>query len=249
MPATRTRLRRRIRIPRHFSPGNEIDATPGNLLEVAVLGVDRRELFGVDLASGAFVRAPVIRSGLSPAAGEEDLDQEEILNARIGAVVRIVAGEGEPIDAGRPEVVWPGAPVELDHALRNQPLRRLLRAVATPERPRGLILGSRAPSLSYADLDPTSPSMMLVKIVPSGASLIAGHGREPRLTLRWAGLEQSLPIHDQRATTAARAHEGRPLGRDAMTRALGFKPGFALIAFAPVEKGYVRKVVISLLRR
>ena len=266
------------KIPRHFVPGVPVAAVPGAALEVAVLGEDDGELFGVDLASGAFVRIDPVsafphdhfevqledgKSGVIPDNGldqndpahsdtdHSDTDREgsgRTLRRSIAPyLVRLVVGEDEPMDPGRPETIWP---IEQPHsigAIRPRQLRRLLGEIVAEEQPHGLVLGSRAASVSYADIDPDSPSMVLIGIRPKRCELLTTDRREVTLTFTWSGLRQTLEVRDPRAQSAARAHAGRRLVGDTLTRTLGFKVRYALVGFAPVANGYVRKVVIRLL--
>jgi hypothetical protein len=265
MSQKRRSKRHQTKIPRHFVPGTSVDASPGAALEIAVLGNDEEELFGVDLASGAFVRVGTAQHDFNDSDPEPDPDsdpksprQSHRDNHEDGSsmglrrsvaphVVRFAVGEDEPIDPGRPEAIWPVERPRKVGTIRPRQLRRLLDEVAAEEQPHGLVLGTRAESISYVDRDPVLPSMVLIGLRPKRCRLVANEDDEVLFTFTWGGLRQTLTVHDVRAQSAARAHIGRNLEGDTLTRTLGFKVRYALIGFAPVTNGYVRKVVIRLI--
>lgn len=253
MTRTQTRKRRSpIKIPRQIVPGASVDAIPGTMLDIIVLGEDQQELFGVELASRAFVRVDLNHARQSHARNDGALDEQEETRARRSVTphsARFVVGEDEPIDAGRPEAIWTPELPQRTGVLRPRTLRRLLDQVVAVDRPGALVLASRAASISYKGLDPASPSMMVIALHPKACALVCDDPGETFFEFTWGGLRQQLVVHDVRAQSIAREHKGRFLERDALARALGFKIGYALVAYAPVSNGYVRKVVVSLLRR
>lgn len=249
----RTKKPPQIKIPRHFTPGTSVDATPGTTFEIAVLGNDAEELFGVDLASGAFVRVATSQEDpdeSSPEADGQDNGGSESGRLRRSIaphVARFTVGEDEPIDPGRPEAIWPIDRPRKMGTIRPRQLRRLLKEIVAEEQPHGLVLGTRAESVSYEGRDPVLPSMVLIGLRPKRCRLIANGDGEVAFTFTWGGLRQTLAVHDVRAQSAARAHIGRYLAGDTLTRTLGFKVRYALIGFTPVANGYVRKAIIRLI--
>ncbi len=245
----RQRWQPSVKVPRHFSPGVRIDTRYGSKLNVAVLAGQEDELFGVDLASGAYVRID-LRDNDLPAeevAGVDQARNERIQRTPSPHLVTIRIGNRESTDPGRPEAIWPEGPPRPGGPLSARQIRRLLKSVKAEEQPRGLILSSRAPSVAYIDLLPGTPSMMVISLHPKKTMLMAdGHG-EVRLTFVWSGITQSLTVRDPRAGAAARAHSNRELEGEALTRALGFPARYALITYGRVADGYVRKVVTSIL--
>lgn len=239
----------RIRVPRRFVPGATADSTPGSTLRVVALGFDAEEIFGVDLASRAFVRINM-REPKPLVVSDEELGEGGALrHDRIGTVYRIDVAPAEPIDAGRPEALWTDAAPTRIGGLTRQGLRRLCAQVRFGEHPGALVLGSRARAVAYAGLRSSEPSMMLIGLHPKRCRLVWDSSGRAMLTFVWGGLEQSIVVHDPRAQAAAHAHQGHQLQRDALARALGFKVRYALFGYARVEDRYVEKVVVSLIGR
>ncbi|HUY07306.1 MAG TPA: hypothetical protein VMU99_08615 [Acidimicrobiales bacterium] len=237
----------RVKVPRKFVPGSPIDTTPGNALNVALLGFDAGELYGVDLASRAFLRLRLRENEPRPVPDDAANQGHDIRQHRIGDVYRIVLEPGEPLDAGRPEALWANElPARIGNVTRRG-LRRICSQVMFRERAGALVLGSRARSISYADLDASDPSMMLVALHSKSCRLFVDNSGKTLLSFTWGGLEQSLTVRDPRTCAIARAHQGHPLEREELKRALGFKIGFALFGYTRVKDRYVEKVVISLL--
>lgn len=239
----------RIRIPRVFAPGVSITIVPGRALRVALVGATDDELFGVDLASGAYVRVQHEGIGLMNEDADDDDQQPRRFKRFTPTVISCVPRVDDPLDPGRPEALWLAEPPVRVGPLRPRQLRRLTNAVVAQERSHGLILNSRGPSVAYSELDPLADSVMLVEVDSKRLKLVAPSEDAVMLSIRWGGITQRFPIIDQRACAAARAHPNESLYGDALVRALGFKPGFALVAFDRVRDGYVRKIVITILQR
>jgi len=238
----------RFRVSRRFVPGTRADASLGNTLNIVALGFDAGELFGVDLASRAFVSVATREHARHQDLGGELEREDDIRQHRIGGVYRLVVGHAQPIDAGRPEAVWSDEPpTRVGHVTRRA-LRRLCSQLEFAERAGTLVLGSRARSRSYADLRPSDPSMILIAPRPKSCRLFAESSARTMLTFVWGGLEQSVLVHEPRVCAIARAHQDHLLQNEALRRALGFRIGFALIVYGRVKDRYVEKVVVSLIR-
>lgn len=237
----------RLKVSSQFVPGTKIDATTGNTLDIVALGFDTGELYGVDLASRAFVRVETQEHGQQVDHDDVSDRENKIRRHRLGGVYRLVVGQQEPIDAGRPEGLGADEPMTRIGSVTRRGMRRLCTQVLFGEHPGSLVLGSRARSLSYADLSSSNPSMMLIALSPKSCRIYAEGSGRTLLTFVWGGLEQSIVVHDPRVCAIARAHQGQSLQKEDLKRALGFKIGFALFGYARVKDRYVEKVVISLL--
>lgn len=236
--------RRAVKVPRRFLAGTPVDTEPGARLRVAVLARLGSEIFGVDLASGGFVRAEVLGSSRDSDEGEATRDPARPARG-VGAVVMIEVADDEPVDPGRPEALWcEGEPATIG-VLKARQLRRLLRAVSAPEVRGALVLGSRVASTFYAELDPSKPSLMVLGFGLRGCRLSAPSADEAQLTFVWGGMRQTLRIADPRALGLER-RLAETLRGDALARFLGFKPHYALVANLPVRDGYVTKAVLGL---
>lgn len=248
MPKTKRKEKRtRIKVSRRFIPGTQVDSTPGNTIDMVALGFDAGELFGIDLASRALVRVETLEREAQHALDDEPDRENKIRRHRIGGVYRLVVGQQELIDAGRPEALWVDQPLTRIGSVTRRGLRRLCAQVLFGEHPGALVLGSRARSISYADLSSCEPSMMLIALHPKSCRLIADSSGKTLLNFVWGSLEQNIVVHDQRACAIAHAHQGRSLQKKDLKRALGFKIGFALFGYAHVKDRYVEKVVVSLI--
>jgi len=225
----------RVRTPRKIRPGTRPALEPGRRLTCAVLAPGPEEWVAVDLATGAFVRVRPDDT-VALAGGHQALD-----------VVTLVLGEdADPLDPSRPEAVVPAGPPEQVGRLGRRKGRRLLKRLAAPER-RGLpVLGTRGPSIAFADLDGMAPSVMVVGVTARTIELRSRADGEAVFAISWAGVDWTIPVADPGARAAALGAPG-PLRGAALSAALGFKPGFLLAGLGRVRDGHAPKLVLAVL--
>lgn len=227
--------RRRLHVPRSVTPGTPRVVAPGEELDCLVLAARPEEWFGVDLASGAFVR--VVGTGPVELAAPGSFAGYRVT----------LAPEGEPADPARPELVVASPDPEPLGLVRAGRARPLLDSLVAADRPGHALLGTRGPSLAYIDLDGTSPSVVLLRPKPAELELLSGD--ETVLSLRFGGIRQSLPVVEERTSATARRAAPRSLSGKTLASELGFRPGYVLVGLDAVREGHVRKVVLSVLSR
>ncbi|HEX3623737.1 MAG TPA: hypothetical protein VHT97_15590 [Acidimicrobiales bacterium] len=185
---------------------------------------------GVDLDSGAFVRA------IYPPAADEPLEAFDVTSAPIGAPV-------DPPDTVRPEAVALAARPERIGSLRPKRAERYLQALRHP--PQGPLLGFAAVSVPYWTLVGDRPSLALVEPTDGPLVLAGDAGYECRFG--WQGTVHQLPLGDRRlAADLVRLRRRRSSPRE-LTRLLGFRPGRLLVVVAGPSGGHCTKQVAALL--
>jgi hypothetical protein len=152
-------------------------AAPGVELELLILAARRDGCTGVDLASGALVRATHPDASVLPALRPYDI--------ACGAV-----GDGEA-DAAHPEAVVLAAPPEAVGRLHGRRAERYLRKLVHPRSQP--LLGFPGPALPYWTLKGDGPTAALVE--PESRPVITG---DRRCVFRWRGFYQSLPFLGRR---------------------------------------------------
>jgi hypothetical protein len=202
--------------------------TPGTQLDLLVLAVDADHIAGVDLASGAMVRAwsPPSRR-LAPRA----LEPYDVVRGTLAPDVDQVP------DPTQPEAVVLASAPEQVGRLRRRRAERLLRPLVHPVgQP---LLGSHGPTVPFWERRPDHPSIALVE--PETQALI--YARPERLTcrFRWRDRFVDLPFLDPWvAETMARTGCWR------LTSRWGER---LVVALTPPIDGHCHKVVATLLRR
>ncbi|HTW99442.1 MAG TPA: hypothetical protein VMD59_11725 [Acidimicrobiales bacterium] len=211
----------------------------GSILDCLVLAPGPEEWAAVDLASGAFVRArPPGPDGEPPLGrGWQALD-----------VARIeITSDGEPLDPARPEAIACGdSPIRLGRARRGA-ARRLLRRLASPERPGATLLASHGPSIPYVDLDGTTPSLMLIAVAPRSLEACSRGSDDAVLAFSWSGGTHQLPVAEDRLRRAVLAAAPRPLSGSRLAGVLGGKPSLVLVGLGAVRGGHTPKQVLAVL--
>jgi hypothetical protein len=235
----RARAARRVAVLRRVRVGTPRLRRPGSVLDCLVLAPGPEEWAAVDLASGAFVRAHPPGRGGEPALGG---------CWRAFDLARLTIGEDpEPPDPARPEAIaCQEAPVRLGR-LRRGRARRLLRRLASPERPGATLLASHGPSIPFVDLDGTSPSVMLIGVTARSVEAYGRSAGEAVLAFAWSGSRHQLPVADDRLRSATLASAPRPLSGARLASALGGKPSLVLVGLGVVRAGHAPKVVLAAL--
>lgn len=210
-------------------------AVAGAELRMLVLAADPGGCVGVDLESGAFVRATYDRRRRSSRGGGEPTTFDLVSGE--------IAPSSDPPDVSRPETVVLAAPPKRTGQLSARRAERYLAPLHQPRR--GPLLGFPGPTVPYWTLAGDRPSLTLVEIVAGIQVRRARWGYECRFP--WQGARQQLPLADTRLV-AQLEDVGWPRysGRD-LQRLLGYRVGRLLVVLSPPRQGYCYKVVASLL--
>lgn len=228
--------RNRVRIPRNIQTGSRPHATAGASIICVVLGEHNVEWFGVDLASGAFVR--VIGTGRLEGSPPGTYRVVEIT----------VGGDPASIDPARPELVV-ALPVYNDLGLvKKRRFRRLFKTVAATDRPGATVLGTRGPSVAYVDLDGNHASVTMIPANKANLELLCDRD-VAMLAVTFGGVTQRFPVYDARTIDIAARIRPRSIKTAALSAEIGYKIGYVLIGLSAVEAGHVRKAVFGLLPR
>ncbi|MFN2606469.1 MAG: hypothetical protein ABR511_01040 [Acidimicrobiales bacterium] len=204
-------------------------AVAGAELRVLVLTADAGGCVGVDLDSGAFVRATY------------DGDPGPL--APFDVVTGELARTADPPDASRPEAVLLAGPPRRTGAMPAKRAERFLQPLQHPRR--RALLDVAGPAVPYWTLSGDRPSLTLVDVV-AGLQVRPG---APGYVCRfgWQGARLHLPLADRRLTT--RLDEvgwPRYSGRD-LQALLGHRVRHLLVVLSPPNRGYCYKVVAGLL--
>jgi hypothetical protein len=184
---------------------------------------------GVDLDSGAFVRAIY-------AGGDEVLEPFDVTSAPIGAPL-------DPPDSVRPEAVALATPPQRVGGLTARRAERYLQALRHP--PQGPLLGFHGVSAPYWTLIGDRPSLALVE--PSDGPLVLAGATGYECRFGWQGTVHQFPLADRRlAADLVRLRRRRASPRE-LTRLLGFRPGRLLVVVAGPSGGHCTKQVAALL--
>ncbi len=194
-----------------------------------VLAADAGGCLGVDLDSGAFVRARY--------RGEtEPLDTFDVVSGQIAAAK-------SPIDASRPETVILDQPPERVGSL---PARRAERYLQPLHHPRGRsLLGFPGAAVPYWTLNGDQPSLTIVDVV--AGPRVHREARQYECQFTWQSMRYHLPLVDRRLVGRLDC-VGWPLysSRD-LQSILGHRVRRLLVALSPPHQGYCYKVVAALL--
>jgi hypothetical protein len=204
--------------------------TPGAELRLLILGVQRHEVIGVDLASGAFVRARAPRAPV--------LSPYDIGAARLAA--------DEPIETPHaPESVELATAVEIAGRLSRRRVERYLRPLEHPRHQQ--LLGFAEPSLPFWAMTGDRPSVALISPVAGPAVVRNADGWRCRFL--WRTHDHDLPLVDARVVHALGATGRTRFSGDDLNRALGRRPQRILVAIADPVDGLCHKVAAALLPR
>jgi len=226
----------RSRLPRQIRVGALARHEPGALLRCAVLAATGDEWAGVDLESGALVRSLARVPLPDVLATHRPL---EVVEVRLGL-------PDKAPDPARPEAIALAEASGPVASLTGRQARRLLRKLAAPERDAAPLLGRWGPSVAFEDLDGSAPSLALIAV---GADDLAfsRDPRGPRCSIAWSGVRQDLPLADPTARRAVLDSPTPTVSGASAEAALGFTPGFALVALGAIQAGYAAKVVLTVL--
>ncbi len=220
-----------------ISPPRTGEAEPGTRLSILVLVAQDNECTGVDLGSGAFVRA-------SWPSGSAPPGPDQAVALRPYQVAKAVVGEDDsPPDPSRPEGVVLSGPPLPDARISPRRARRHLRPLLAPRgRP---LLSFPGPTIPYWQLAGTHPSLALVPA--EGLHVIMAEGGVLRAGFYWDGLNHLFPLVEQRAYSLVVASGRTRLSAGALARVLGHQVSYLLLALSPPEGGHCYKTVLGLL--
>ncbi|MGA8297655.1 MAG: hypothetical protein WB770_11490 [Acidimicrobiales bacterium] len=237
--------RARVRLPRRIEPGVRPRAVAGSGLTCLVLFAGATEWIGVDVSSGAVLRS---RPDEAQKFVHAQTSDGYLKVTRFDVVTVSLAGDDETIDPARPEAISiTDAPVYVGRP-RLRPVRRLLRELASPERPGTSLLSSWGPSIAYTDLDGSHQSVAIVETSPRQLALSARVDGTVVASVEWSGISQEVPIIDPLAVRALGNSSG-PLSKGPLVEALGFRPSYLICALGRVREGHAPKMVAAVLPR
>ncbi len=207
-------------------------AVAGAELPMLVLAEDAEGCVGVDLESGAFVRA----SYGGPNRRHAHLSAFDIVTGEI-------APTEQPPDVSRPEVVALTGPPQRTGQL---PVRRAERYLAALRHPQRLpLLGFAGSTVPYWTLAGDRPSLSLVELTAGAQVRRSGRAYECRFSFQ--GARQQLPLTDSQVV-AQLDEVGWPRysARD-LQRLLGYRPRRLIVSLSPPHRGHCYKIVAALL--
>lgn len=205
-------------------------AIAGAELRMLVLAPQPDGCVGIDLDSGAFVRA------IYPTDGGQSLEAFDVTTAPIGAPL-------DPPDIVRPEAVALASAPERTGSLRPRRAERYLQALRHPAQ--GPLLGFPGVTTPYWTLSGDRPSLALVEPADGPLVLVGPGGYECRFS--WQGSVHQFPLGDHRlAEELYRLRRRRSSPRE-LTRILGFRPARLLLVVAGPTDGHCTKQVAALL--
>jgi len=199
--------------------------TPGTSLELLVLATDVDYCAGVDLASGALVRA------WSPGPIAEDLRPYDVVGATLDDTIDLLP------DPSQPEAVPLMQPPERIGRLSGRRVERYLRALVHP--PGQPLLAIHGPAVPFWQRTADYPSIAVVE--PEGPAVIRLRDGTLGCLFRWRGVPVELPCLDRRLA--------RGMAASHRIRVDSGKGERLLVALAPPVDGHCHKVVDALLPR
>ena len=201
----------------------------GAELRMLVLAADRQGCVGVDLESGAFVRA-------SHPTATEPPQPFDVIAAEL-------AGSLEPPDAARPEAVeLAEAPKRVGH-LSPRRAERLLTPLLHPHRLP--LLGLAANAVPYWTLTGDRPSLALIDVRSDPRLRWGPWG--PECVFVWQGVEHELLFADHRLAGVFESQGIVRPSRGDVARALGYRPRRLLVMLTAPIDGYCHKAVAAML--
>src|SRR5437660_5179316 len=165
---------------------------PGAELHLMVLAIDRHSCAGVDLGSGALVRA------WTPEPVDKRLRPYDVVAGTLGADADVVP------DPAEPEAVALAGPLRPFGHLTGRKAQRYLRPLLHP--PEEHLLGLAGPDVLFWERSTEHPSIALVE--PETATVIVRRRRWLDCRFGWRGHRVELPVLD-RWIAAALARSGQ----------------------------------------
>lgn len=201
------------------------EAEPGRELHLVVLATDRHSCAGIDLRTGALVRAwtPVpVDPRLRPydaVAGTLDRDPDQVP------------------DPAQPEAVAVAGPLEPFGRITGKRAERYLRPLVHP--PGQHLLGVVGPEVLFWERTGDHPSIALVE--PETVTVIVRRHRSMWCRFGWRGHRAELPLVDRWIAAA--------LSRSGQTHMVANAGERLVVALTPPMDGRCHKVVAAVLPR
>jgi hypothetical protein len=221
---------------RAISPRDRVAVDGGSSLTLLVLACNEEDTAGIDLASGALVRARVPW----PSGHRPDL-------APFDVVETVLADRPERDDLAQPEAVSAhGLPRHLG-TLHGRRVRQLLHPLAAPMEEH--VLGFPGLSAPYWEFRGFRPSLAL--LVPTKGPVLFRRDGDRSVWIRfgWGRSDNWLPMEDLGAIRALdAARRDRLQGKD-LAAALGFKPHYLVASVSRPRDGHCYKAIRALVSR
>lgn len=198
---------------------------PGVTLELLVVAADRDHCAGVDLASGALVRA------WSPEPAADPIEPYDVV-----AVTLDVNADAVP-DPSEPEALVLAGPPARRRRITGRRAEKLLKPLLHPKG--SPLLGTPAPAIPFWERNADHPSIALVE--PEGPISLWRDGSYLACRFAWLGHERELPCLDRRVALR--------MDRAGMTRMGGAKGDRLVVSLTPPIDGRCHKVVEAILPR
>jgi hypothetical protein len=208
--------------------------TPGTQLDIRVLAVDADHVAGVDLASGAMVRAwtpaPHTRR-LAHRGGEGRLQPYDVVSGTLAP------DHDQVPDPAEPEAVALAGPPERVGRLKGRRAERYLRPLVHPGgQP---LLGIHGPTVPFWERRADHPSIALVE--PETRALVYQRGDRLTCRFRWRDRPVDMPFLDPWVTDM--------MQRTGCGRVASRWGERLVVALTPPIDGRCHKVVATLLKR
>jgi len=205
-------------------------AEAGAHLDLLVLASDANGSIGVDLESGAFVRA------------RHPVNSRRVL--RPFSVARGELAPADMFDAAQPELAELTGPPHPTARLHPRKADRWLRPLLHPPRPP--LLGLTGNAIPYWTLEGDRPSVSLIEPQEVGVARAPG-GYVCRFI--WEHTFHELFLRDRRLLAALASQQVTRCGERQLHHMLGHAPDRLLVALTAPIQGYCYKAVMGVLPR
>jgi hypothetical protein len=191
-----------------------------------VLAVDADQCVGVDLASGALVRA------WSAEPLDHDIRAYDVVAGTIDDAIDLLP------DPTEPEAVAMAEPPSHVGRVSGRQVERYLRPLIHP--PGQPLLGTYGPAVAFWERTPDHPSIAIVEL-DAPATVVTDEDGWLSCAFRWRGLALELPFVDTRLAEAMAVR-----GQTSIATSKGDR---VVVALTPPISGHCHKVVAALLPR
>jgi hypothetical protein len=202
-----------------------LDDAPGTALRLMVVSTGERHCAGVDLASGALVRA------WSAAPVDQRLRPYDVVDVTVADDPDLLP------DPTEPDAIAIAGPPKLSGRVKSRVAKRLIRPLLHPEK--GPLLGSYSATVPFWERSSDHPSVALAK--PDGPLVITLEEGRLWCHFFWARKPQVLACSDPRLA-ASLQRSGRTFAQ--------MRPGaHIVVALSPPIDGHCYKVVEAVVPR